>query len=245
MVARRCASSSPPSSSRIDGFREAGRATRRTRWRLQGPSSSCKENEKAKLRLELTGAHEARGHARQVPQVPHPRASSRACDETKLTLRRLESDKPPPWTDVAAATMRVSKGVRRSACRSSRQTFPRPRRWTPRSSGSSVWSAARQAARGEGRPAPQSRASGPAVELPRRRSWRRSRGARHDRARGGHARGRSTQSGARASARPRPSTRPRATRSRARRTRPRVDASPSSSWRSLGGSSTSARRPRR
>jgi hypothetical protein len=80
---------------------------------------------------------------------------------------------------------------------------------------------------------------------PRRRAWRRSRGARHDRAPGGHARGRSTQSGARASAKPRPSTRPRATRSRARRTRPRVDASPSSSWRSLGGSSTSARRPRR
>lgn len=57
--------------------------------------------------------------------------------------------------------------------------------------------------------------------LPRRRAWRRSRGARHDRAPGGHARGRSTQSGARASAKPRPSTRPRATRSRARRTRPR------------------------
>ena len=72
-----------------------------------------------------------------------------------------------------------------------------------------------------------------------------ARAARVTTARRAGTRGRSTQSGARASAKPRPSTRPRATRSRAKRTRPRVDASPSSSWRSLGGSSTSARRPRR
>jgi len=96
MVARRCASSSPPRSSRIDGFREAGRATRRTRWRLQGPSSSCKENEKAKLRLDTD----------RCSRSPRPRSPSptRSTPSSKQQgVRRDQVDAAPAGERQAAS----------------------------------------------------------------------------------------------------------------------------------------------